>query len=162
MHGHLLRFYLDCGMKLVQVHCAICLTANPYFEPYINNNTKAAAMQNWRSQTELLQADKQCSVRQHHWKCGKANWYLAFNGGGQGTPTRRKAALPRLSNLWRVSNRCWDTKVPPCHQLPVFARFLRPKVEQVKNVHLIRAPQRRFQRQWMHAIHWNRLFLLTV
>ena len=40
VHGHLLRFYLDCGMKLVQVHRAIRFTTSPYFEPYINNYTQ--------------------------------------------------------------------------------------------------------------------------
>ena len=40
MHGHLLRSYLDRGMKLVQVHRAIRFTASPYFESYINNNTQ--------------------------------------------------------------------------------------------------------------------------
>ena len=39
-HGHLLRSYLDRGMKLVQVHRAIRFATNPYFEPYINNNTQ--------------------------------------------------------------------------------------------------------------------------
>ena len=40
VHGHLLRFYLDRGMKLVRVHRAIRFTASPDFEPYINNKTQ--------------------------------------------------------------------------------------------------------------------------
>ena len=40
VHGHLLRFYLDREIKLVQVHRAIRFTATPYFKPYINNNTQ--------------------------------------------------------------------------------------------------------------------------
>ena len=40
VHGYLLRFYIDRGIKLVQVHHAIRITASPYFEPYIDNNTQ--------------------------------------------------------------------------------------------------------------------------
>ena len=43
VHGHLLRFYLDRGMKLIKIHRAIRFTASPYFEPYINNNTQKRA-----------------------------------------------------------------------------------------------------------------------
>ena len=44
VHGHLLRFYLDRGMKLVKIHRAVCFTASAYFEPYIRNNTQKRAL----------------------------------------------------------------------------------------------------------------------
>ena len=37
--GHMLRFYLDRGMKLIKVHRGIKFTANPYLAQYIDNNT---------------------------------------------------------------------------------------------------------------------------
>ena len=40
VHGHLLRFYLDCGMKLVRIHRGFSFTASLYLEPYIRNNTE--------------------------------------------------------------------------------------------------------------------------
>ena len=40
VHGHLLQFYFDGWMKLIQVQRAIRFTASPYFESYINNNTQ--------------------------------------------------------------------------------------------------------------------------
>ena len=39
MLGHMLRFYLDCKMKLIKVHRGIKFTANPYLAQYIVNNT---------------------------------------------------------------------------------------------------------------------------
>ena len=42
--GHLLRFYLDRGMRLTKVHRGIKFTANPYLQPYINNNTEKRNM----------------------------------------------------------------------------------------------------------------------
>jgi hypothetical protein len=44
VHGHLLRFYLDRGMKLVKIHRGISFTASPYFEPYIDNNSTMRAL----------------------------------------------------------------------------------------------------------------------
>ena len=44
VHGHLLRFYLDRGMKLVKIHRGISFTASPYFEPYIRNNSEMRAL----------------------------------------------------------------------------------------------------------------------
>ena len=38
--GHLLRFYLDRGLKLVKVHRGIKFTATPYFAPYIAHNSQ--------------------------------------------------------------------------------------------------------------------------
>ena len=43
VHGHLLRFYLDRGMKLVKIHRGISFTASPYFEPYIRHNSEKRA-----------------------------------------------------------------------------------------------------------------------
>ena len=37
--GHMLRFYLDRGMKRIKVHRGIKFTANPYLAQYIDNNT---------------------------------------------------------------------------------------------------------------------------
>ena len=43
VHGHLLRFYLDRGMKLVKIHRGISFTASPHLEPYIRNNSEKRA-----------------------------------------------------------------------------------------------------------------------
>ena len=37
--GHMLRFYIERGMKLTKVHRVIKFTANPYLAQYIDNNT---------------------------------------------------------------------------------------------------------------------------
>ena len=37
--GQLLRFYFDCGMRLVKVHRAIRFESSPYVASYIANNT---------------------------------------------------------------------------------------------------------------------------
>ena len=37
--GQLLRFYLDCGMRLVKVHIAVGFKSSPYVASYIANNT---------------------------------------------------------------------------------------------------------------------------
>ena len=37
--GQLLRFYLDCGMRLVKVHRSIRFKSSPYVASYIANNT---------------------------------------------------------------------------------------------------------------------------
>ena len=37
--GHMLRFYLDRGMKLTKVHRGIKFTATPYLAQFIDNNT---------------------------------------------------------------------------------------------------------------------------
>ena len=38
--GHLLKFYLDRGMRLTKVHRAIRFSAAPYYKPYITHNTE--------------------------------------------------------------------------------------------------------------------------
>ena len=38
--GQLLRFYLDCNMRLVKVHRAIRFNSSPYVAGYIANNTE--------------------------------------------------------------------------------------------------------------------------
>ena len=38
MLGQLLRFYLDCGMRLIKVHRAIRFNSSPYIASYIANN----------------------------------------------------------------------------------------------------------------------------
>jgi hypothetical protein len=42
--GHLLRFYLDLGMRFTKIHRGIKFTASPYLEPYINNSTNKCKM----------------------------------------------------------------------------------------------------------------------
>ena len=37
--GHMLRFYLDRGMKLTKIHRGIKFIANPYLAQFIDNNT---------------------------------------------------------------------------------------------------------------------------
>ena len=42
--GHMLRFYLDRGMKLTKMHHGIKFTASNYLSQYIENNTNKRAM----------------------------------------------------------------------------------------------------------------------
>ena len=119
VHGHLLKFYLDRGMKLVQVHRAIRFTANPYFEPYINNNT---------------QKRRQCKTDEV-----KRNFYKLMNNAPYGKTYKNVAKRSDIRLVTKKDKARQLAEKPHCIDFRIFEANL-IGVEMRKLRHVINKP----------------------